>query len=117
MAFADPQSVTYNTVAKSMPRTGTSLSEGTFMDANREFSLVIRHSFGSRYRHLAQLKMDSIVSNPLVPDQNFAVSAHAHLVIDAPKNGLTATEVTDLAKAIVTWATPANIAKLVAGEN
>lgn len=117
MAFADPQSVTVNAVAKSLPRTGSSLNEGSFVASDREYSLTIKHSYGSRMRHLAQLKRDAIVSNPLVPDQNYAVTSHAHIVIDAPRNGLSATEIGYIANAIVAWATPANIAKLVSGEN
>jgi hypothetical protein len=117
MAFADPQSVTVDGTAIDLPRTGQSLQEGTFRSADREYELSIKHSDGSRYRHLAQLKDNAVVANPLVPDQNVAISMHAHLVIDAPRNGFSATEIAALATAIVDWATPTNIAALVAGEN
>lgn len=117
MAFSDPQSVTVDGTAVSLARTGQSLSEGTFRSADGKFELSVKHSTNSRYRHLAQLKMLDTVSNPLVPDQNIAVSAHAHVVIDAPRNGLSNAQIGDISDAIVAWATPTNIAKLIAGES
>lgn len=117
MAYADPQSVTVDGTAVDLARTGQSLTEGSFKSADGKYELSIKHSFGTRYRHLAQLKLVDIVSNPLVPNQNVNVETHAHIVVDMPRNGLSSTQVADIADAIALWATPANIAKLVAGES
>lgn len=117
MAYSDPQSVTVNSAAVSLPRTGLSLTKGEFSSADRKYRLVVSHEVGSRYRHLAQLRFDDLVANPLVPDQKIAVGAHAHIVVDMPKNGLSASDVVDLAKALVAWATPTNLEKLVSGES
>lgn len=116
MGFSDPQSVTVNAVAVPLPSTGTSLTRGEFSSVDRKYKLVVSHETTNRYRHLAQLRLDDIVENPLVDGQKLAQSAWAHLVIDMPKNGLSAATVADIAKAIVAWATPANITKLIAGE-
>lgn len=117
MAYADPQSVTVAGAAKSMPRVGADTSlEGKFMTSDGKYSLGIKHQNGSRNRHVVQLKYDDTVSNPLVPDQNVVVSTWTHIVVDAPRNGLSSTQITDLSNAIIAWATAANITKLVGGE-
>lgn len=117
MAYADPQSVTIDGTTVELARTGQSLTEGTFRSTDGKYELAIKHSLGSRYRHLAQLKLMDTVSNPLVPNQNIAVETHAHIVVDMPRNGLSNARVAEIADAIADWATPANIAKLIASES
>lgn len=117
MAFADPQSVTVDGSAKSLARTGMSLTRGEFVSTDRKLNLILSHEGKGRYRHLAQLRLDEIVDNPLVDGQKLAQSAWAHIVIDMPRNGLLPETVADITNAIVAWATPANITKLIAGEN
>lgn len=117
MALADPQTVTINAVATPLARVGQGMSEGQFKDASGEYSFTVSHSANSRYRHSVQLRWDDIVSNPLVPSQNMAVFASAGFTINAPKNGLSNTEVGYIANALSAWLTPANVAKLITGES
>jgi len=117
MALADPQSVTINGVATSLARVGQSLNEGVFKSSDGTVTLSVKHDNMKRYRHIAQLRQDSIVANPLVPDQNMAIATWAHIVIDAPKNGFSNTQIGYIANAIAAWATPANVAKLITGES
>lgn len=117
MAYADPQSVTVAGSAKSLPRVGSDTSlEGKFSSADGKYSLSVKHQNGSRNRHVVQLKFDDTVANPLVPDQNVVVSTWTHIVVDAPRNGLSSTSITDISNAIIAWATAANLTKLVGGE-
>lgn len=121
MAYADPQSVTVSGSAKSLPRTGTSLSAGTFTSNDREYTLKVSHQNGSRLRHMARLEQATVVASPTVPSQNENVSMSVHIVIDTPRNGVLSTaEIKAVADALVGWASAssgANIAKLIAFEN
>lgn len=117
MAFADPQSLTIDAVATNFPRTGFGPLSGKFTTADGENSLEISHQLGTRLRHLVRFTNSQIVANPLVPDQNLPVAMSAHLVIDMPRNGYDAATVADLAAALTTWATEANILKVIAGES
>ncbi len=117
MAFADPQSVTITAGAVSLPRTGFTANSGKFTSDDAEISLEISHSQGSRIRHLVRLADKQVVSNPLVPDQNIAVNMSAHIVIDMPRNGYTVAEIANLSAALTTWATEANLTKVIAGES
>lgn len=114
MAFADPQSVTVSTVAKSMPRID---GEGQFATSDGLYALSITHSSNSRYRHSVQLKYSDIVANPLVPTQNLASYLTAGITINHPITGLDRATAIAVANALVAWATPANITKLVGSED
>lgn len=117
MALADPQSITYDSTPKDLARTGMGLMEGRFAGDEGKFSLIVSHTANSRYRHSVQLRMDEIVSNPLVPDQNVPVFGTVGFTINAPKTGLSNDQVSNLAEALVAWLTPTVIAQLVTGEN
>lgn len=113
MAFADPQSITVSTVAKSMPRID---GEGSFATADGIYALNISHSANSRYRHSVQVKYSDIVANPLVPSQNLPSYLTVGLTINHPITGLDRASAIAVANALVAWATPANITKLVGAE-
>lgn len=117
MAFADPQSVTIDAGAVSLPRTGLALDEGTFTDSTGEVTLSVKHSSTRRTRHTVKLSKSIIVADPLVPAQNQNVSYSAHIVIDMPKNGLAVSDAVALADALVLWCTSANLTKVAGGES
>lgn len=117
MALADPQSVTISGTAISLPRTGLALNEGGFSSADRQTLLSVQHTAGKRTRHIVKLQSQAVVSDPLVPAQNIPVAYQAHLVVDLPNQGVTAAQAAALAKALVAWATDANLAKVIGGES
>lgn len=116
--FADPQSVTYNAVAKSLPAIsrGETSSEYRLDDSGVVYDFTLGHQFSKRKRVVARLRRDSYASDPLVPSQNILASMSATLTIDFPISGLTAADALLLAKALVAWATDPNITKLCNGE-
>lgn len=116
--FTDPQSVTYATVAKSLPAVGRgeTQSEYKLNDSGVVYDLVLGHTFARRNRAFARLRRDAFASDPLVPTQNVLASMTATLTVDFPTSGLTATDAQNLANALVAWASSANILKLINGE-
>lgn len=116
--FADPQSVTYVTVAKSLAAVGRSADQSEYKlnDAGVVFSLILSHQFKTRSRVVARLRRDNYASDPLVPAQNILASMTATLTIDFPQVGLTPADAVSLAKALRDWASDANLLKLVNGE-
>lgn len=117
MALADPQSVTVSGSAKTLPRTGQALKEGTFQTADGEFTMTVKHDSTKRNRHIVKVQRTAMVSDPLFPSQNTSISYSAALNIDHPKNGAAAADVIALANALVAWATSANITKIVGSES
>jgi hypothetical protein len=116
--FADPQSVTYATVAKTLPRIGSGENESFYKlnDAGVVYQLTLGHSFAKRNRTTARLRRDSFSDDPLIDTNNILASMTASLTIDFPNAGLTSTDAQSLANALVAWCSPANILKLVNGE-
>lgn len=117
MALSDPQSVTIAGTAVSLPRIGLTLEEGKFGDSAAQVNLGVKHFRTKRIRDVVRLDKASIVADPLFPANNQNVSYSVQLIADRPRNGVTTAMVAELADALVKWATPANVAKMLAGES
>jgi len=115
--FADPQSVTYATVAKSLPAIGRNDTESTYVlnETGVQYKLVLSHQFKARNRVVARLQRTATVTDPLMPSQNIPASATATLTIDFP-GVVSTTEAQSLAKALIGWASDTNLLKLANGE-
>lgn len=116
--FADPQSVTYATVAKSLAAIGRAEdnSEYKLNDSGVVYDLILSHQFKARNRVVARLRRDAYASDPLIPSQNILASMTGTFTLDFPNVGLTAADAQNLGKALVAWLSDANILKLVNGE-
>jgi predicted transglutaminase-like cysteine proteinase len=121
MAFADPQSVTVNAVAKSMPRQG-SASPGTlgrFSTADGEYELSVRQNqTANRFRREVRLTHKKVAADP-ISAVNKEVSASVIIVIDEPKWGFTDAELAFDSAGFITWYSASSYAKqtqLLGGE-
>lgn len=117
--LADPQSITYATVAKSLPAVGrgeTSSIYKLFDGTTATYTLTVSHQFAKRNRAVVRLTRDSVVTDPLVPANSIAASMSATLTLDFPTAGLVATDAQALGNALCGWLTSANILKVVNGE-
>lgn len=117
--FADPQSITYSTVAKSLPAIGRGDSSSSYQltdGSGVKYNLTLSHQFAKRNRVVARLQRDSYASDPLVPANSNLASMTATLTIDRPQTGLTPADAQQLAKALVAWATDGALLALANGE-
>jgi hypothetical protein len=120
MSFSDPQSVTVNAVAQSMPRTGSGIGVGTFATADGAFALAVKHSKGKRNRAEIRLTQTKTTTDPLLPSQNVVVSMSVYTVVDTPLNGFSITEakyVADALYAYLTASSGAKVTQLLGGES
>lgn len=120
MAFADPQSVTINAVAQTLPRISSGVNSGTFRKDDGNVGLLVSHQYGKRTRHQIRLDHRKIAADPLVAAQNLLYSMSAYVVIDVPIVGYSVAEqkqVVDGLTAYLTASTGANVTKLLGGEN
>lgn len=116
--FADPQSVTYATVAKSLPKisSGESSSEYKLNDGGVVYDLIISHQFKARNRVNIRLRRDAYASDPVLPLQNILASMTASFTLDFPTAGYTVTDAQNLGNALVGYLSSANLLKLANGE-
>lgn len=118
--FADPQSVTINAVANSLPRTGSGVDNGTFSKDDGNVKLSVKHSYGNRVRRLVRLDHRKVASDPLATGYNKEYSMNAYLVIDVPSVGYTLTEAKQIVDALTLWLTTtsgSNVTKVLGGES
>jgi hypothetical protein len=116
MAFSDPQTVTINAVAQTLPRTGLIFSKD---DGNVKLS--ISHDYGkSRTRRSARIDFAKVAADPLVSAQNIRYSMSAYLVVDVPITGFTVAEAKQIVDSLTLWLTAssgANATKVLGGES
>lgn len=118
--FADPQSVTINAVANSLPRTGQGVSEGNFTKDDGLVKLKISHLYGKRSRRLIRLDHRKVAADPLATGYNKEYTMSAWLVVDVPTVGYTIAEqkqIVDGLTAYLTASSGAKVTQLLGGES
>jgi hypothetical protein len=112
--YADPQTVTVNSVAKSLARTESGDHNGGFESSADGLVLSISHALARRNRSTVRLDVSKTSADPLVPSTNRPYSMSCYLVIDVPPQGFSTSEIQINAKALIDWlAIAGNQTKLV----
>jgi hypothetical protein len=120
MAFADPQSVTINAVAQTLPRISSDGSVSVYQKDDGTVRLTASHKNGNRNRHTIRLDHSKISVDPFVGTQNIEVGMSINCVVDVPRWGYTVAEakqVCDALWAYMTATSGAQTTKLLGGEN
>lgn len=120
MAFADPQSVTINAVANSLPRVSSGVNTGAFQKDDGNVKLEVSHQYGKRNRRAIKLTHRKIAADPLVGSVNIQYSMSTTLVVDTPVTGYTVAEAKQIVDALVAYltaSTGARVTQLLGGEN
>lgn len=113
--FADPQSVTVNAVAQSMPAISRERNASTYQKDDGNYQLLISHSYlAKRNRRLVKLTQRKIAADPLISAQNIEYKCSIQLVVDEPITGFTVTERNYLVQAFATWLTTGSGANSIA---
>lgn len=120
MALADPQSVTINSVAVSLPRTSSAANSGVFTSNDGNVKMTVSHQYGKRNRHLLRIDHRKIAPDPLISAQNIVHSMSFYVVADVPETGYTVAEakqVIDGFVAALNASSGALFTKMLGGEN
>lgn len=120
MAFADPQTVTINAVAQTLPRTSSDANAGEFKKDDSTVKLRVSHQYGKRTRHLIRLDQSKVAADPFLSGTNTKYSMSVQLVVDVPTVGYTIAEqkqIVDALTAYLTATSGARVTQLLGGEN
>lgn len=110
--FADPQSVTVNAVAKSMPRVSSSGLKSEYLKDDEEFKLTISHQKSNkRIRSMVRIDQRAVVPDPLTAVNDYE-NLGFYFVIDRPEVGFTSTQVDYLVQGLKTWLSSGNVIAL-----
>lgn len=120
MSFADPQTITINAVAQTLPRVSSSANAGAFSTADGSYKESVSHTYGNRTRRVLRLDATKTAADPLNPTQNKPYSMSAYLVVDVPTFGYTVAEQKQVVDGLVAYlaaSTGARVTQLLGGEN
>jgi hypothetical protein len=111
--FTDPQSVTVNAVAKSMPRVESDGKKSVYRSADGNFTMTISHQAvaGGRIRSMARIDQRAVVADPLTAVNDYETLSF-YFVIDRPDVGFSSTEVGYLVTGLETWFDSTVVGKL-----
>lgn len=120
VALTDPQSVTINAVAHSLPRVRTTDTGASYSNADGTVRLTASHTYGRRNRRTARVDFQKTAPDPLFPAQNTPFTMAAYVVVDVPKVGFTVVEQKQIVDALTAWLSAtsgANTTKILGGES
>jgi hypothetical protein len=116
--FSDPQSITVDGNAKSLPRIGVGPNGSDYASADGAYGLAISHQRGKRNRRVVRLNFSKVASDPLLDGVSKEYTMAAYVVIDHPTVGYTAAEVEDNVIALADLLKTTNfVLKVVGGES
>lgn len=115
--LADPQSVTINAVATSLPRTQQGPTANVYTSADGKTVMTTKQNVTSaRFRREVRLAQTKIAADP-ISAVNKESGFSAYLVIDEPRSGVfTDLEIGYVIDALKAWLTAANYNKVLGGE-
>lgn len=119
MAFADPQSVTINAVANSLPRVSSSANSSVYQKDDATVRLTISQAYGKRNRRTIRIDHRKVAPDVFTSD-NKEYSMSTYVVVDTPVTGYTnaeAKQIVDALTAYLTASSGGNVTKLLGGEN
>lgn len=114
--LADPQSVTINAVATSLPRTlaGPTSNQYTSNDGNTTMTTK-QNTTATRFRREVRLSQKKVAADP-ISGVNKELGLSVYLVVDEPRAGFSDTETGYLIDALKAWLISANYNKVLGGE-
>jgi hypothetical protein len=116
LMLADPQSVTVNAVAISLPRTSAGVTQNLYTSADGVTTMTTKQNVtASRFRREVRLSQHKTAADP-ISGLNKDLGVSVYLVIDEPKYGFTDAEIGYLIDALKTWLSSANYNKVLGGE-
>lgn len=117
MAFADPQSITINAVAKSLVKILDDGLKSVYQTADGVWRFTISHQVsGGRTRRMVRVDQKVIASDPLNATSIYQ-SLGVYIVIDEPPFGFTGTEINYVVAGLKTWLDSTAVGKLLANEH
>lgn len=115
--LVDPQVVTIDAVAQSMPRISTSGLKSEYAKDDETHRLTISHlKSGKRIRSMARLDKRAIVADPLTSVNDYETLGF-YVVIDRPEVGFTIDQIDDVVQGFKTWLTTAIVTALCGSQS
>lgn len=118
--FIDPQTLTINAIANSLPRTASGVNTGAFTKDDGNVKMTISHQLGKRTRRNVRVDFRKVAADPLSTGYNKEYTMSVYLVVDHPVVGFSIAEekqIVDALTAFLTASSGSNVTKILGGES
>jgi len=117
MALTDPQTITVNTVAKTLARIKSDGYRSEYSASDEEFKMTVSHQENqSRTRRMVRIDQRKVAADPLSSVNEYK-NLGVYLVIDEPEFGFDDTEIDYVVQAIAAYLTSSLVAKVCGNEH
>lgn len=118
MALADPQTVTINSVAKTLNRIRSENTKSVYQTDDENFRLTISHqeTKNGRTRRMARLDCRVVAANPLTSVNEYK-ELGIYVVIDEPEYGFDDATIDLDAAGFIAWLSQATRLKILASQH
>lgn len=117
MAFADPQTITVNTVAKTLNRIKSDGYRSEYASADEEYRMTISHQESkTRTRRMIRIDQRVVAADPLTSVNEYK-SLGIYLVVDEPEYGFSDTAIDYVVQALTAWLTSANVTDVLESQH
>lgn len=120
MSFTDPQSITIDGTAISLPRTNSGNNLAEYTSSDGLVKLTASHAYGRRTRRVLRLDHAKLTADPFIAANNVKVSMSNYMVFDLPPAGYSnadALEVYSGFVSLLTASSSAIVNHLMGGES
>jgi hypothetical protein len=120
--YTDPQTITINAVAQTLPRTSTGPASGVFTKDDGNVSLTISHQKTGKGRKRSTVRVDyrELTADPITVGHSVMYDMATYVVVDRGDGEFTnakVKQVVDALTAYLTASSGANVTKLLGGES
>lgn len=114
--LSDPQSVTINAVATSLPKVFSGPGTNEYRSADGLVKMTTRQTTtANRFRREVRISQEKVAADP-ISALNKQIGVSVYMVVDEPRWGFSDTEIGYLITALKAWYDTTNSGKILAGE-
>jgi len=115
--FTDPQVVTVNAVAQSMPRISSTGTSAIYQKSDESYKFTISHNKSNqRIRSVVRIDYRAVVADPLTAVNDYETLSF-YVVLDRPFVGFSQTQCEQLIAGFKTWLDNTAIGKIYGQES
>lgn len=117
MAFADPQTLTVNTVDKTLNRVKSDGYRSEYLSSDEAYRMTISHQESKgRTRRMVRVDARVVATDPLSSISEYK-NLGVYVVIDEPEYGFADGDIDYVVQALCAWLDAANVAKILSNQH
>lgn len=117
MSFADPQTITVNSIAKTLDRIKNEGMSSEYATADEAYKMRISHQESKGHtRRMVRVDQRVVAADPLSSVNEYKTLG-VYVVIDEPEYGFADVDIDYVVQALKTWLSSANVLKVLSNQH